>query len=191
MYFARKNDSWLRLGATQFYPRILLKTCTNGSSELMTNISSSIVTILYNIQLMNLAGEDGVAAYGVIMYVNFIFIAIFIGYSIGSAPIISYHYGAANHSELKNLFRKSLILNTVAGVVLTAAAELSAVPLTKIFVSYDQTLFDLTLRGFYLYSLMFLVCGVNMWGSAFFTALNNGLVSALISFLRTLVFQVI
>ncbi len=190
VYFARKNDSWLRLGATQFYPRILLKTCTNGSSELMTNISSSIVTILYNIQLMNLAGEDGVAAYGVIMYVNFIFIAIFIGYSIGSAPIISYHYGAANHSELKNLFRKSLILNTVAGVVLTAAAELSAVPLTKIFVSYDQTLFDLTLRGFYLYSLMFLVCGVNMWGSAFFTALNNGLVSALISFLRTLVFQV-
>lgn len=190
VYFARKNDSWLRLGATQFYPRILLKTCTNGSSELMTNISSSIVTILYNIQLMNLAGEDGVAAYGVIMYVNFIFIAIFIGYSIGSAPIISYHYGAANHSELKNLFRKSLILNTVAGVVLTAAAELSAVPLTKIFVSYDQTLFDLTLRGFYLYSLMFLVCGVNMWGSAFFTALNNGLASALISFLRTLVFQV-
>lgn len=190
VYFARKNDSWLRLGATQFYPRILLKTCTNGSSELMTNISSSIVTILYNIQLMNLAGEDGVAAYGVIMYVNFIFIAIFIGYSIGSAPIISYHYGAANHSELKNLFRKSLILNTVAGVVLTAAAELSVVPLTKIFVSYDQTLFDLTLRGFYLYSLMFLVCGVNMWGSAFFTALNNGLVSALISFLRTLVFQV-
>lgn len=190
VYFARKNDSWLRLGATQFYPRILLKTCTNGSSELLTNISSSIVTILYNIQLMKLAGEDGVAAYGVIMYVNFIFIAIFIGYSIGSAPIISYHYGAANHCELKNLFRKSLILNTVAGVVLTAAAELSAVPLTKMFVSYDQTLLDLTLRGFYLYSLMFLVCGVNMWGSAFFTALNNGLVSALISFLRTLIFQI-
>lgn len=190
LYFAKKNSSLLQLTKTKFDGRILLKTCANGSSEMVSNLSSSIVNILYNFQLMKIAGENGVAAYGVLMYVNFIFMAVFIGYSIGSAPIIGYHYGAANNDELKNLFRKSLILIGSSGVILTLLAELLAVPLVSIFTSYDAELFALTCRGFRLYSLVFLVMGINVWGSAFFTALNNGAVSAAISFLRTLVFQI-
>lgn len=190
VYFARKNDSLLRLTKAKFEGRILLRTCTNGSSELMSNISASIVTMLYNFQLMRLAGEDGIAAYGVVMYVSFVFSAIFIGYSIGAAPVIGYHYGAQNHAELKNLFRRSLVLVVISGVAMTVLAELLAQPLTHVFVGYDAGLYALTVRGFMLYSISFLVSGVNIFGSAFFTALNNGLVSAAISFLRTLVFQV-
>ena len=190
LYFARKNDSLLALTKAGFYGNVFLETCTNGSSELMTNISSSIVNILYNFQLMRLAGEDGVAAYGVIMYVNFVFIAMFIGYSIGIAPIIGFHFGAGNRDEMKGLFRRSLVIVGVAGVVMLVLAEGLASPLTRVFVGYDGELFALTCRGFRLYALSFLVCGVNIFGSAFFTALSNGAVSALISFLRTLVFQV-
>lgn len=190
IYFARENSSLLRLTRTKFYGRVLLKTCTNGSSELMTNISSSIVNMLYNFQLMRLAGEDGVAAYGVIMYANFIFSAIYIGYSIGSAPVVGYHYGAGNSSELKNLVGKSLRIISVAGLILTCLAELLAYPLTNIFVGYDTVLFELTRHGFRIYALAFLINGFNIWGSGFFTALGNGIVSAIISFLRTLVFQV-
>ena len=156
---------------------------------MLTNLSASLVNILYNFQLIKLAGEDGVAAYGAIMYVCFIFAAIFIGYSIGSAPIISYHYGAGNHGELKNLFRKSLTLIGVCGVSLTLLAELFSFPFTKAFVGYDAKLLAMTCRGFQLYALSFLISGFNAFGSAFFTALNNGVVSAAISFLRTLVFQ--
>ena len=189
VYFARKNDSLLRLTKAKFEGRILLRTCTNGSSELMSNISASIVTMLYNFQLMRLAGEDGIAAYGVVMYVNFVFSAIFIGYSIGAAPVIGYHYGAQNHAELKNLSRRSLVLVVISGVAMTVLAELLAQPLTHVFVGYDAGLYALTVRGFMLYSISFLVSGVNIFGSAFFTALNNGKVSALISFMRTLVFE--
>ena len=188
-YFARENDSRLRFTKTAFYGRILLKTCTNGSSELMTSISSSIVNMLYNFRLMGLAGEDGVAAYGVIMYVNFIFSAIFIGYSIGSAPVVSYHYGSGNHDELKNLFKKSLTLISITGLTLTALSELLSSVLIRIFVGYDAELMEMTVHGFRIYALFFLFCGFNIWGSAFFTALSNGLISALISFSRTLVFQ--
>ena len=188
-YFARENDSRLRFTKTDFYGRVLLKTCTNGSSELMTSISASIVNMLYNFRLIGLAGEDGVAAYGVIMYVNFIFSAIFIGYSIGSAPVVSYHYGAGNHDELKNLFRKSLALILTTGFVLTALSELLSSVLIQVFVGYDAHLSAMTVHGFRIYALFFLFCGFNIWGSAFFTALSNGLISALISFSRTLVFQ--
>ena len=189
VYFLRKNDSLLRLTQTGLEMRVLGKACANGSSELMSNLSTSLVGILYNFQLMRIAGENGVAAYGVIMYVNFIFIAIFLGYSIGSAPIIGYHYGAANHEELKNLFRKSLILIGVSGAVLTVLAKVLAAPMSAIFVGYDRELFEMTCHAFQLYSLSFLCAGFNIFGSAFFTALNNGAVSAAISFLRTLVFQ--
>ncbi|WNX85957.1 MATE family efflux transporter [Agathobaculum sp. NTUH-O15-33] len=190
LYFARKNDSLLRLTRASFEGRILIKACTNGSSELMTNISMSLVNILYNFQLMSVAGEDGVAAYGVIMYVNFIFAAMFLGYAIGSAPVISYHYGAANHAELKNLFRKSLTIVALAAFTLTIVAEALAAPLATVFVGYDAGLMELTRHGFRLYALSFLMNGFNIFGSAFFTALGDGLVSALISFLRTLLFQV-
>ncbi|WP_304509403.1 MATE family efflux transporter [Anaerotignum sp.] len=191
IYFSKKNDSLLQLTKTKFYGKILLKTCTNGSSEMVTNLSSSFVSIIYNFQLMKIAGENGIAAYGIIMYVNFIFMAIFIGFSIGTAPIIGYHYGAANHDELKSLFRKSIKLIAVSGVVLTLLAEVFAAPLVKIFASYDIELFTMTCHGFRLYSIAFMLMGINVWGSAFFTALNNGIVSATISFLRTLVFQII
>lgn len=189
-YFARKNSGKLRLCKTRFYGKVLLKTCTNGSSELMTNLSNSIVNSLYNIQLMKLAGENGVAAYGTIMYVSFIFVAIFLGYSIGSAPITSYHYGAQNQNELKNIFQKSLRLIGTGGILLTFLAQLFARPLSLLFVGYDKELFAMTERGFRIYCLVYLINGFNIWGSAFFTALNNGLVSAAISFLRTLVFQI-
>lgn len=188
-YFARKNPSPLKLGKTHFYGKVLLRTCTNGSSELMTNLSSSIVNSLYNLQLMKFAGENGVAAYGTIMYVNFIFVAIFIGYSIGSAPIISYHYGAKNHDELKNLSKKSLTLICIWAVSIFALAQLLAAPASKLFVGYDQSLYKMTVSGFRIYCLAFLINGYNIFGSSFFTALNNGPISAAISFLRTLVFQ--
>lgn len=189
IYFSRKNTSLLRLTKTKIKGKILLKACTNGSSELMTNLSMSLVNMLYNVQLMKLAGEDGVAAYGVIMYVNFIFLATFIGYSIGSAPIVGYHFGAQNHNELKNLFRKSLrLIGGWGGLLMLLAFALSG-PLARFFVGYDAELLAMTSHGLRLYALAFLVSGFNIYGSAFFTALNNGLVSAVISFLRTLVFQ--
>lgn len=190
-YFMRSNNSRLRISKAKWDGRALLKSCTNGSSELMTNVSMSLVNMLYNFQLMRLVGENGVAAYGVIMYVNLIFVSIFLGYSIGSAPIVGYHYGAANHGELKSLFRKSLTLIGIAGIVLTLLAVGLSGPLSKVFVGYDAELFALTKHGFRLYSLSFLVTGFNIFGSAFFTALNNGAVSATISFLRTLLFQII
>lgn len=190
VYFARPNTSRLALVKTRLDMRILGKTCINGSSELMTNISMSLVNILYNFQLMRYIGEDGVAAYGIIMYVSFIFAAIFTGYSIGSAPIIGYHYGAGNHVELKSLLQKSLCLVTLWNIALTALAVLTAQPLAKVFVGYDAGLSALTARALALYSLSFLFMGYNIFGSAFFTALGNGVVSAAISFLRTLLFQV-
>ena len=189
VYFLRKNDSLLRLTRTRFYGRILLKTCANGSSELMSNISASVVTILYNLQLMRLAGEDGIAAYGAIMYVSFIFAAIFIGYAVGSAPIVSFHYGAEHPEELKNLLRKSVVLAAGTGVAMAPLAALASAPLAKIFVGYDPGLYTMTVRGFRIFALSFLLSGFNIFGSSFFTALNNGPVSAAISFLRTLVFQ--
>lgn len=191
LYFARKNDSPLRLGRTYFNGRILRDTCINGSSEMITNLSSSVINVLYNFQLMKFAGENGVAAYGVVMYVNIIFMAVFLGYSLGSAPIVSYHYGAANHQELKNLFQKSIRVLIGSGIVLVVLSEIFAKPLIMIFASKDVELLAMTIRGFRIYAISFLVMGLNVWGSAFFTALNNGTVSAAISFLRTLLFQII
>ncbi len=190
-YFARKNKSLLRLVKTKFEGSVLMKSCTNGSSELLTNVSMSLVSMLYNFQLMRIAGQNGVAAYGVIMYVQFIFVAIFIGYAIGTAPIIGFNYGAGNHEELKNMYGKSLKLVLGIGAVLMAAAFGFSGILSGIFVGYDRELFELTVRGFKIYSVSFFLCGVSIFGSSFFTALNNGLVSAAISFLRTVVFQVI
>ena len=187
-YFMRKNGT-LRLVATKLKARMILAACGNGSSELMSNISSSIVSMLYNFQLLKYIGEDGVSAYGVLMYVQFIFVAIFIGYAIGCAPIISFHYGAGNRDELKNLLKISVRLMAGGGVVLTALALLLARPLAAVFVGYDTALFDLTCHAFKLFSFAFLFAGFNIFASSFFTALHNGGVSAAISFLRTLVFQ--
>lgn len=191
VYFARKNSSLLRLTKTKFYKRILIKTCTNGSSELMTNISSSIVNILYNFQLMRIAGENGISAYGVIMYASFIFSAIYLGYSIGSAPLVGYHYGAKNNSELKNLVKKSVRIILLAGVIMTVLAQMFAGSLSYLFVGYDRELYQMTCHGFKIFAFSFLISGFNIWGSSFFTALGNGLVSAVLAFLRTFVFQVI
>ena len=191
LYFGRANSSLLKLTKLKFDGKALLKTCTNGSSELMSNISASIVSMLYNMQLLTYAGEDGVAAYGVLMYVNLVFQAVFLGYSVGTAPVISYHDGAKNHVELKGLFRKSLAILTVCAVAMFASALLLAQPLSVLFVGYDPELLAITLRAFSIYSFSFLFSGFAVFGSSFFTALNDGLVSAFISFLRILVFQVI
>lgn len=189
IYFARKNDSLLKLTRTGFNGRVLLRSITNGSSELMSNISSSVVTVFYNYQLMKFAAEDGVAAYGVIMYVSFIFVAIFIGYSIGTAPIISYHYGAGSKGELKSLLGKSTVISFALGGVMTLICAIFAAPLSAIFVSYDAALLEMTARGLLIFSFSFLLSGFSIFASSFFTALNNGPVSAAISFLRTLVYQ--
>jgi len=190
IYFSRKNSSLLQLTKTRFDGKVLLRTCTNGSSELMSNISMSLVSMLYNVQLMKYADEDGVAAYGVLMYVNMIFLAAFIGYSVGTAPVIGYHYGAQNHAELKSLLGKSTRIISVFAVCMFALAEVLARPLASIFVGYDAGLTELTVRAFSIFSFAFLFAGFSIFGSSFFTALNNGLISAAISFLRTLVFQI-
>ncbi len=189
IYFLRKNSSLLRLTKTKLEIKPILKACGNGSSELMSNISSSVVSMIYNFQLMKYVGEDGVSAYGVLMYVQFIFVAIYIGYSIGCAPITGYHFGARNHNELKNMLRKSSFLSAVSGVVLTILAILLSSPLAKIFVGYDKELYELTRHAFRLFAYSFLLAGFNIFTSSFFTALNNGAVSAAISFMRTLIFQ--
>ena len=194
VYFLLPNPSplrlkWPRLGL-RAGARALLRALTNGSSELMTNISMSLVSMLYNYQLMRLAGEDGIAAFGVMMYISFVFVSVFLGYAMGSAPIVGYHYGAANHAELKSLLRKSLLLTTASGIFMVALALALSSPLAGIFVGYDDRLFELTRRGFRLYCPSFLLAGFSIFGSSFFTALGNGGVSAAISFLRSLVFQV-
>ena len=189
-FFARKNSSKLRLTKTRWMGKELLHTCTNGSSELVTNVSLSMVCMLYNMQLLKIAGENGVAAYGVIMYVNFIFIAIYLGYSFGTAPIVSFNYGARNTEELQNVLKKSLKILLGAGITLFGVAFLLSGVLSKIFVGYDAELYAMTLRGFRLYAISYLLAGFNIYGSSFFTALNNGVVSAVISFLRTVVFEV-
>ncbi len=189
IYFFGKNKSILRLGKTRFEGRAILKACTNGMSELVNSASMSIVGMLFNRQLLKYAGEDGVAAYGVMMYVSMMFMAVFIGYSIGTAPVIGYHYGAQNRGELKNLLKKSITMLLLCSVLMAAAAEALAVPLSKLFVGYDEGLMNLTISGFRIFALMFLFMGISMFGSGFFTALNDGVTSAIISFLRTMVFE--
>lgn len=190
IYFARPNQSLLQLGRTEFDRGTLAKTCLNGSSELMSNISMSIVSMLYNIQLLKYAGEDGIAAYGVLMYVSLIFQAVFIGYSMGTAPVISYHYGAGNHEELKGLLRRSSVLIGIFAAAMFVAAFVLAKPLAFIFVGYDDELLNLTIHAFLIFSFSFLFSGYAIFGSSFFTALGDGVISAAISFLRTLVFQI-
>lgn len=190
VYFVRENRSILRIGKANFDGRIILKATTNGSSEFMSNVSMNIVGMLYNIQLMKYAGENGVAAYGVMMYVSMIFSAMFVGYSIGTAPVIGYHYGAQNHAELKSLLKKSVVIIGVLAVGMLIAGEALAVPLTNLFVGYDAVLMDITVSGFRIFAVSFLFMGYAIYGSCFFTALSDGLTSAIISFLRTLVFQV-
>lgn len=189
VYFFRPNTSLLRLGKTNFDGAALLKATTNGSSELMSNISMSLVSMLYNIQLIKYAGEDGVSAYGVLMYVNLVFLAIFIGYSIGTAPVIGYHYGAKNPVEIGSILKKSFVIIGISSLAMLGFSEVMAGPLSRIFVGYDPALYEMTVHGFRIFSFQFLFAGVSIFASSFFTALSNGGVSAMISFLRTLVFQ--
>ena len=190
IYFGRKNTSLIRLVKCKFDGKALLKTCTNGASELMSNISMSIVSMLYNAQLMKYAGEDGVAAYGVLMYVSMIFQAIFIGYAVGAAPVVGYHYGAQNREELKGLLKQSMILIGLFSIVMCIAGETLGGPLSRLYVGYDEELLKITIHAFAIFSISFLFSGITIFGSSFFTALNDGLTSALISFLRTMVFQI-
>ena len=190
VYFGRKNSSLLRLTKTRFDGKALLKTCTNGYSELMSNVSMSLVSMLYNIQLLNLAGEDGVSAYGTMMYVNMIFLAIFIGYSIGTSPVVGYHLGAENYEELKSLLKKSGVIISLCSLAMLGLGMVLAQPLAQLFVGYDPALYRLTVHGFYIFDVSFLFVGFAIFFSGFFTALNDGLTSAVISFLRTLVFQI-
>lgn len=190
-YFLRPNSSLLRLRRTRLEGRALLRACGNGSSELMSNVSGSLVGMLYNFQLLRFAGEDGVAVYGVLMYVSFIFIAIFIGYTVASTPVVGFHHGAANHAELKSLLKRSTVLMLLGGVGMMVLSWALARPLAQVFVGYDPELTDMTVHAFQVFSYSFLLAGFNIFVSSFFTALNNGAVSAIISFLRSLVFQVV
>ena len=189
IYFSSSSSALLRLGAPFFDGKALLKTCTNGSSELMANVAMSLVGMLYNVQLMKYAGEAGVAAYGVMMYVGMIFVSIFFGYSIGTAPVVGYHFGAKNRAELKSLLRKGLVITMSFSVIMLALCFILARPLSLLFMSQSPETLEITVRGMKFFAFQFLFCGIAIFGSSFFTALNNGLVSAIISFLRTLVFQ--
>lgn len=191
LYFSQKNTSRLRLVKCHFNSRALKKICINGSSEFMGEMSSSLVSILYNLQLMAYVGEDGVAAYGVLMYVAYIFQSIFIGYSIGGAPIVGYHYGAGNHQELKNLRKKNLSLIAIFSLLMFIFGQTLAKPMSRGFVGYDAALFDMTVHAFVLFSFSFLMSGFSIYASSFFTALNDGVTSALIAFLRTFIFRCI
>ena len=189
IYFARPNDSLLRLGKCRFDGKALLRTCTNGFSELLGNVSMSLMSMLYNLQLLAYAGEDGIAAFGVIMYVNFTFISVYIGFAIGTAPVIGFNHGADNRTELKSLMRKCLILLAAFSTVMMVLAEIMARPLSTIFTGYDPQLLEMTVRGFRIYSISYLLTGFNMFSSSLFTALNNGFISAVLSFFRALVCQ--
>ncbi len=191
VYFGRKNKSLLKLTRCGFDKSVLFKTCTNGSSEFLSNVSTSLVSMLYNLQLMKYAGEDGVSAYGVLMYVAMIFQAIFIGYSVGAAPVVGYNFGAQNKEELRNVLRRSLVIIGIAAFLMFGAGELLSRPLAMLFVGYDAALMEMTDHAFRIFSFSFLMCGFTIYTSSFFTALNDGLISALVSILRTLVFQVI
>ena len=188
-FLSPKNDTALKFVKTKLEGRVLLKACANGASELMTTVSSSLVSMLYNFQLMRLAGQNGIAAYGAVMYVEFAFVAVFIGYSIGTAPIVSYHYGSGNNDEVKNMLQKSFKIMSVLGITMMVLAQILASPLAKVFVGYDKQLFDMTVHGFRLFSFYFILAGINIYASSFFTALNNGMISAIISFSRTLGFE--
>ena len=188
-FMSSKNDTALKFVKTKLEGTVLLKACANGVSELMTTVSSSLVSMLYNFQLMRLAGQNGIAAYGAVMYVEFAFVAVFIGYSIGTAPIVSYHYGSENHNEVKNMLQKSFKIMSILGITMMVLAQILASPLAKVFVGYDKQLFDMTVHGFRLFSFYFILAGINIYASSFFTALNNGMISAIISFSRTLGFE--
>ena len=191
IYFAGGKNNVLKLTKCRFNKDIIIKTCINGSSEMVTNMSMSLVNILYNMQLMKYIGTNGVVAYGIIMYVGFIFVGTYMGYAVGSAPVISYHYGAGNKDELKNLFKRSLTIIIVSSVVMTLIAEIIAGYLAGIFVSYDNNLLELTTEAIRIYAVSYLISGINIFASSFFTALNNGVVSAVISFMRMFVFQIV
>ena len=188
-FMSPKNDTAHKFVKTKLEGTVLLKACANGVSELMTTVSSSLVSMLYNFQLMRLAGQNGIAAYGAVMYVEFAFVAVFIGYSIGTAPIVSYHYGAGNNDEVKNMLQKSFKIMSILGITMMVLAQMLASPLAKVFVGYDKELFDMTVHGFRLFSFYFILAGINIYSSSFFTALNNGIISAIISFSRTLGFE--
>jgi len=188
-YFTNKKRTGLKLVNTKFYLKIFINACSNGSSEMLSNISSSFISMLYNIQLIKIIGESGVAAYSVMMYVDFIFIGTLLGFSTGEAPIISYHYGAGNDKELKNIFKKSIIINVFMSIIMFFAAELLNYPLSAIFVGYSKELMEITVNGFELFALNYIFCGINIFSSAFFTALCNGKISAFLSFMRSFILR--
>lgn len=192
VYFIRKNTSFLRLNLHfKFDGKSLIKTVTNGSSEFMSNVSSSIVGAVYNLQLLKYSGEDGLAAYSIIMYVGIIFMSLFIGYSVGSAPIIGYNYGAGDRQHLKSIVKKSFVIISIQSLCMIILSYTLARPLGLVFVSYDKELLEFTIHAFRLYAISFLFCGFSIFSSSLFTALNNGVISALISFMRTLFFQLV
>lgn len=190
-FLNKKNTSLLKLVKAKIDFKDILQACFNGSSELLSNISSSIVSMLFNMQLLNVAGDYGVSAYGVIMYLSFVFMAIFIGYSIGVAPITGYNYGAENYNELKNVLRKSLFIIGITSIAMFTITELFATPLSSIFTHGNEEFLKLTSNGMKLYGFTFLISGLNIFASSFFTSLNDGLISAIISISRTLVFQLL
>jgi len=191
LYFVFSKNCILRIGKTRIDFRSIGQASTNGMSEFLSNIAMSLVSMIFNSQLMKYEGEKGVATYGVLMYVGFIFFAVFIGYSMGAAPVIGYHYGAENKKELKGVLKRSLVIVGILSVVMVISSLLLSYPLSKLYVGYNEELMNLTVRAFKLFSFVFLFSGISIFGSSFFTSLNNGFISALISFLRTIVFQVI
>lgn len=189
IYFTFPNKSLLQLGKAKMDGKAFAKICYNGASELVNNISMSVVSMLYNIQLLRYASEDGIAIYGVLMYISIIFDNIYMGYSVGIAPIIGYHYGAQNHKALKELLKKSVVIISSSAVLMYIVSLKMAGPLCAVFLGYDKILLNITIHAFSIFRFAFLFSGYPIFGSAFFTALNNGVISMVISGMRTFLFQ--
>ncbi len=184
--FHRKNS--LYFVKPRWRARVLLKTFTNGSSEFVANLATSITTFMFNLIILDLAGEQGVAAIGIILYAQFLLMSAFLGYAQGVAPIFSYAYGARDHLQLKKVFSISIRVIILFSLAIASFSYFASSSIVGIFVERQSQVFSLAKNGFSVFSLSFLFMGVNIFSSSLFTAFSNGKISASISFLRTLVF---
>lgn len=185
-FFGKKKE--LYFTKPKFSAAVLGSSCSNGSSEMVSNLSMAVVTLVFNRIMMNLAGEDGVAAVTIVMYAQFLLSSIFMGFSLGVQPVISFHHGAGNRRNLKGIYRHCIVFIAIAAVSVFAVAMTLGPTLTTIFTPKDTNVWTLAVRGFMILPFCFLLEGFSIYASAAFTALGDGKTSALISFLRTFLF---
>lgn len=190
IYFLNKKN-YLHFEKPTFDYKVLLQSAANGSSEMVTNLSSGVTTLLFNLMMIKYLGVDGVAAITIVLYAQFLLISVYLGFSSGAAPLISYSYGEQNSNELKKLIRYSYRFIFVASIMTFILSYVLAPVIIKIFTGETSDVYQITLNGFNLFSISFLTIGVNIFASAMFTAFSNGKISVLISTMRTLILVII